>query len=51
MILLPRIANPEYRAAIIEISRQFSAMTGTERLADMKEKTGIFTGRYADQST
>ncbi len=26
---------------------QFKSMTGTERLSNMHEKTGIFTGRYA----
>ncbi|MBA3751241.1 leucine--tRNA ligase [Candidatus Dependentiae bacterium] len=45
--LIPRLCAPEHLAAVLDYQVQFSSMTGTERLASMHEKTGIFTGTYA----
>ena len=45
--LVPRIVNPEWSAAVMQYQEQFNSMTGTERLANMHEKTGIFTGAFA----
>ena len=45
--LVPRITAPEQLAAVMQYQEQFTSMTGTERLANMHEKTGIFTGTFA----
>ncbi len=45
--LVPRIVHPEHLAAVTTYQEQFFSMTGTERLMEMQEKTGIFTGTYA----
>ncbi len=45
--LVARIVAPEHMNDIIQYQEQFISMTGTERLENMHEKTGIFTGAYA----
>ncbi len=45
--LVPRIIAPDHYAAVMQYQDQFNSMTGTERLANMHEKTGIFTGTFA----
>lgn len=45
--LAARLISPDRIAAVTSYQEQFSAMTGTQRLADMHDKTGIFTGSYA----
>ncbi len=45
--LVARIVTPERFAAVTQYQEQFSSMTGTERLENMHDKTGIFTGTYA----
>ena len=45
--LVPRIVAPEHYTDVMQYQDQFNSMTGTERLANMHEKTGIFTGSYA----
>ena len=46
--LVERIADPQRMDAIKQYQEQFSSMKGTERLEHMHEKTGIFTGAYAE---
>lgn len=45
--LVERIGSPDRITGISEYQAQFSAMTSTQRLTSMHEKTGIFTGTYA----
>lgn len=45
--LVPLLSAPENIAAIAQYQEQFGSMTGTERLENMHEKTGIFTGSFA----
>ena len=47
MILSLALSAPEHMNDIIQYQEQFISMTGTERLENMHEKTGIFTGAYA----
>lgn len=45
--LAARIITPEHVHEVTQYQEQFSSMTGTERLENMHDKTGIFTGSYA----
>ena len=45
--LAARLITPDRLQIVTEYQEQFKAMTGTERLEGMAEKTGIFTGSYA----
>lgn len=45
--LISRLCSPEKLSAVLDYQVQFASMTGTERLATMHEKSGIFTGSYA----
>lgn len=45
--LAPLIIDPEKRAEIAGYQEQFASMTGTHRLENMHDKTGVFTGSFA----
>ena len=45
--LVDRITPPAHRAAVEEYRRQVSGRSERERLADARDKTGVFTGAYA----
>ena len=45
--LVSRIVAPSHYTAVMQYQDQFNSMTGTERLTNMHEKTGIFTGTHA----
>jgi leucyl-tRNA synthetase len=45
--LVARIISPERINDVVNYQDQFISMTGTERLENMHDKTGIFTGTYA----
>ena len=42
-----RLITPERLQIATEYQEQFNSMTGTDRLENMAQKTGIFTGTYA----
>ncbi len=42
-----RIITPDRLQAATEYQEQFNSMTGTDRLENMAQKTGFFTGTYA----
>ena len=45
--LAQKIISANQRSVVGAYQQQFQSMTGTERLKNMHEKTGIFTGGYA----
>ena len=45
--LAVRLATPERLQLITAYQEQFASMSGTQRLENLKEKTGIFSGTYA----
>ncbi len=45
--LAERLIAPDRLAMVTKYQQQFKSMTGTQRLENMTEKTGIFTGTYA----